>query len=78
MSWYKFAVEYVDARWPQLGGNSRKNTAKTLTAATLALLRAQPTQFDPVAVRTALREWAFNANRRSEAPRGRGGHPQMG
>ncbi|MFC9959816.1 hypothetical protein ACFVIB_20980 [Streptomyces nigra] len=69
MSWYKFAVQYVDARWPQLGGNSRKNMAKTLTATTLALLRARPTQFDPVAVRTALREWAFNANRRSEAPR---------
>lgn len=69
MSWYTFAVEYVDARWPQLGGNSRKNTAKTLTAATLALLRTQPTQFDPVAVRTALREWAFNTNRRQEAPR---------
>ncbi|MFD5078023.1 tyrosine-type recombinase/integrase [Streptomyces sp. NPDC058371] len=69
MSWYKFAVQYVDARWSQLGGNSRKNTAKTLTAATIALLRAQPTQFDPVAVRTALREWAFNVNRRPEAPR---------
>ncbi|RSM98906.1 mobile element protein [Streptomyces sp. WAC 01325] len=69
MSWYKFAVQYVDARWSQLGGNSRKNTAKTLTATTLALLRAQPSQFNLVAVRTALREWAFNANRRSEAPR---------
>ncbi|WP_428954617.1 tyrosine-type recombinase/integrase [Streptomyces sp. cg35] len=69
MSWYKFAVQYVDARWSQLGGNSRKNTAKTLTAVTVALLRSQPSQFDPVAVRTALREWAFNANRRSEAPR---------
>ncbi|WP_328431494.1 tyrosine-type recombinase/integrase [Streptomyces sp. NBC_00453] len=69
MSWYKFAIQYVDARWPQLGGNSRKNTAKTLTAATIALLRAQPTQFAPMAVRTALREWAFNANRRPDAPR---------
>ncbi|MFE5682563.1 tyrosine-type recombinase/integrase [Streptomyces sp. NPDC056512] len=69
MSWYKFAVQYVDARWSQLGGNSRKNTAKTLTATTIALLRLQPAQFDPVAVRTALREWAFNANRRPDAPR---------
>ncbi|MFD1312851.1 tyrosine-type recombinase/integrase [Streptomyces kaempferi] len=69
MSWYTFAVEYVDARWPELGGNSRKNTAKTLTAVTIALLRAQPTQFAPVAVRTALREWAFNSSRRAEAPR---------
>ncbi|MYT71349.1 MULTISPECIES: site-specific integrase [unclassified Streptomyces] len=69
MSWYTFAIQYVDARWPQLGGNSRKNTAKTLTAITIALLRARPAQFDPVAVRTALREWAFNVNRRPDAPR---------
>lgn len=69
MSWYAFAVGYVDARWAELGGNSRKNTAKTLTAVTIALLRAQPTQFAPVAVRTALREWAFNATRRAHAPR---------
>ncbi|MFF9769948.1 hypothetical protein ACF1GT_25720 [Streptomyces sp. NPDC014636] len=69
MSWYRFAVEYVDARWPQLGGNSRKNIAKTLTATTIALLRAKPTQFAPAAVRTALREWAFNTNRRPDAPR---------
>ncbi|MFF7879503.1 hypothetical protein ACH40F_13540 [Streptomyces sp. NPDC020794] len=37
MSWYTFAVEYVDTRWPELGGNSRKNTAKTLSAATNSL-----------------------------------------
>ncbi|MFH9858333.1 hypothetical protein [Streptomyces sp. NPDC017202] len=53
----------------ELGGNSRKDTAKTLTAVTIALLRAQPTQLAPVAVRTALREWAFNASRRADAPR---------
>ncbi|MFI2423384.1 site-specific integrase [Streptomyces sp. NPDC018955] len=69
MSWYKSAVEYVDARWSQLGGNSRKNMAKTLTATTIALLRAELTQFAPAAVRTALREWAFNTNRRPDAPR---------
>ncbi|MGW7065993.1 tyrosine-type recombinase/integrase [Streptomyces sp. NPDC054855] len=69
MSWYKFAVEYVYARWAQLGGNSRKNMARTLMATTIALLRSQPAHIDPVALRTALREWAFNANRRPEAPR---------
>ncbi|MBB4794333.1 hypothetical protein [Streptomyces nodosus] len=69
MSWYKFAVEYVDARWTQLAGNSRKNLAKTLTATTVALLRVKPAQFEPAAARTALREWAFNTNRRGAAPR---------
>jgi integrase len=69
MSWYDFAVEYADARWAQLGGNSRKNLAKTLTAVTVVLLRVKPSRFEAAAVRTALREWVFNKNRRSEAPR---------
>ncbi|MFJ6553418.1 hypothetical protein ACIQNT_14360 [Streptomyces luteogriseus] len=43
--------------------------SKTLTATTVALLRAKPTQFAPAAVRAALREWAFNTNRRPDAPR---------
>jgi transposase len=69
MSWYKFAVEYMDARWSQFGGISRKNIAKTLTATTIGLLQAKPAQFASAAVRTALREWAFNTNRRPDAPR---------
>ncbi|MER6923282.1 integrase [Streptomyces spiralis] len=40
-----------------------------MTATIIALLRAKPTQFAPAAVRTALREWAFNTNRRPDAPR---------
>ncbi|GGO81065.1 tyrosine-type recombinase/integrase [Wenjunlia tyrosinilytica] len=68
MSWYDFAIQHMDARWPRLAGNSRKNVAKTLMTTTVALLRTQPTQFRPIDVRTALREWAFNANRRADAP----------
>ncbi|MGV9346562.1 hypothetical protein ACWDSD_17410 [Streptomyces spiralis] len=40
-----------------------------MTATTIALLRAKPTQFAPAAVRTALREWVFNTNRRPGVPR---------
>src|SRR5690606_2172025 len=69
MSWYRFAVEYVGARWSQLGGNSRKKIAKPLTATPIALLRAKPAQFAPAALRTALREWALDTNRRPDAPR---------
>ncbi|MFD9715875.1 tyrosine-type recombinase/integrase [Streptomyces sp. NPDC059076] len=67
-NWYNFAVEYVDWKWARSGGNSRKNVAKAMTAATVALLRTPPKDFDPVKVRTALREWAFNTKRRAEAP----------
>lgn len=66
VKWYDFAVEYVNWKWPRASGNTRKNMAKTLTSATLALLRTPlPAHFDPVKVRRALREYAFNVNRSS-------------
>ncbi|MFE7174252.1 tyrosine-type recombinase/integrase [Streptomyces sp. NPDC057616] len=67
VSWYDFAVQFADAQWHRTAGNSRKNTAKALMTATVALLRTPPA-FKPVDVRTALREFAFNARRREEAP----------
>ncbi|MBT2383110.1 site-specific integrase [Streptomyces sp. ISL-11] len=68
VSWYDFAVQFADHQWHRTAGNSRKNTAKTLTAATFSLLRAAPSRFEPVEMRTALREFAFNTRRREEAP----------
>lgn len=64
-NWYDFAVEFVDKTWPHFSANQRKNVAKAMTPATIALLRTPPKQFDPVKVRTALREWAFNSKRRT-------------
>ncbi|MFF7789333.1 hypothetical protein [Streptomyces sp. NPDC007991] len=64
-NWYDFAVEFVDKSWPHFSANQRKNVAKAMTAATIALLRMPPKQFDPVKVRMALREWAFNSKRRT-------------
>ncbi|RSS80731.1 tyrosine-type recombinase/integrase [Streptomyces sp. WAC06614] len=69
VSWYDFAVQFADHQWQRTSGNSRKNTAKALTAATLALLKAPvPSAYDPVTVRRALREYAFNARRRAAVP----------
>ncbi|MEC4019709.1 tyrosine-type recombinase/integrase [Streptomyces sp. H27-D2] len=67
-SWYAFAVEYVDWKWTRSSGNNRKIIAKVMATATVALLRTPATQFEPVEVRTALREWAFNTKRRAAAP----------
>lgn len=64
-NWYDFAVEFVDKRWSHFSANQRKNVAKAMTPATIALLRTPPRQFDPVKVRTALREYAFNYKRRT-------------
>ncbi|MFH9663353.1 hypothetical protein ACH4NF_34335 [Streptomyces sp. NPDC017248] len=68
-NWYDFAVEYVDRTWARTSANHRKNVAKVLTAVTVALLRTPPKQFEPVQVRTALREWAFNHKRRTDPGR---------
>ncbi|MEU7042856.1 tyrosine-type recombinase/integrase [Streptomyces varsoviensis] len=68
LTWYDFALQYVDMKWSRISANNRKNTAKALTKVTLALLRAEPKQFDPVEVRRALREYAFNKAQRDEAP----------
>ncbi|MEU6228137.1 site-specific integrase [Streptomyces sp. NPDC047042] len=67
VKWFEFAIEYVDWKWPRASGNTRKNMAKALTPTTIALLRTPPpTHFDPVQVRRALREYAFNVNRRND------------
>ncbi|ALC31769.1 hypothetical protein ABE83_07320 [Streptomyces sp. CFMR 7] len=64
-NWYDFAIEFIDKKWPHFSANQRKNVAKAMTPATIALLRTPPKQFDPVKVRTALREYAFNHKRRT-------------
>ncbi|MEE1938050.1 site-specific integrase [Streptomyces sp. TRM 70361] len=67
VNWYDFAVEYVDWKWPRASGNTRKNMAKTLTSVTMAMLRTPvPAHFEPVEVRRAPREYAFNVNRRTD------------
>ncbi|PLW72576.1 tyrosine-type recombinase/integrase [Streptomyces sp. SCUT-3] len=68
VSWYDFAVQFVDAKWSRSSANNRKNVAKAFMTVTVALLRSEPRNFRPVMVRTALREWAFNRNRRDGAP----------
>lgn len=68
MTWYEFATAFVDAKWAKTSAANRKNIAKALTAATMALQRtAPPASFRPVDVRTALREFAFNPTRRESA-----------
>ncbi|MFH8588900.1 tyrosine-type recombinase/integrase [Streptomyces celluloflavus] len=68
ITWYDFALQYVDMKWSRISSNNRISTAKALTKVTLALLRAEPVQYEGVDVRKALREYAFNKKRRDEAP----------
>jgi integrase len=68
VTWYEFAIEYADRRWPRVSASQRKNTAQVLMTVTVVLCSGTAHDFDPVKVRTALREWAFNRERRDDAP----------
>lgn len=60
VAWLPFAQDYVAMKWPDLAPNSRRNTARALTTATLALVvgeRGRPTD---EMMRKALTAWAFN------------------
>ncbi|MBA4861738.1 tyrosine-type recombinase/integrase [Streptomyces sp. PSKA54] len=68
VNWYDFAIQFTDAQWARTSGNNRKNVAKALMTATVALLRTPPSSLNPVDLRRALREYAFNTKRREDAP----------
>lgn len=64
MSWFDFACAYVDMKWPDLSGNSRKGVAETLTTVTPAMLSSERGEPEAKTVREALHGWAFNRARR--------------
>ncbi|WP_017974407.1 tyrosine-type recombinase/integrase [Actinopolyspora halophila] len=64
MSWFDFACAYVDMKWPEQSGNSRKGIAETLTTVTPALLATERGKPDDKTLRDALFGWAFNRDRR--------------
>lgn len=68
VTWYDFAIQFVDQLWERTSANNRRNVAKALMPVTIALLRSQPTTFKGVDVRRALREYGFNTLRRDQAP----------
>lgn len=69
VSWYQHAIDYAGMKWPSAAAKSRVGIAETLTAVTIALLRADVGgRPDTKTMRDALYGWAFNFSR-SEADR---------
>lgn len=60
VNWLVFAREYAAMKWPRLAPNSRRNTARALTNATLALVASNRGRPDDGELRKALTAWAFN------------------
>jgi hypothetical protein len=68
VSWLAFAQEYAAMKWPHLAPNSRRNTARALANATLALVTSDRGRPAEAELRKAMTSWAFNS-------RARRGHP---
>ena len=62
--WLDFAMEYVDMKWAHLAPNSRRNTARALTNATLALIDSNRGRPNDNALRRTLDGWVFNSRTR--------------
>jgi len=60
VTWLLFAQQYAGMKWSRLAPNSRRNTARALTTATLALATTDRGRPDDEQLRRALTGWAFN------------------
>ncbi|MGE3413993.1 MAG: tyrosine-type recombinase/integrase [Dehalococcoidia bacterium] len=68
VNWLAFAREYAAMKWPRLAPNSRRNTARALTNATLALVVGTRGRPDDDLMRSALTSSAFNLGASSANP----------
>ncbi|WP_257003638.1 site-specific integrase [Streptomyces sp. SA15] len=59
ISWYAFALEYLEMRWPQVAAKTRNETNDALCAITLTMLRDVRGRPSDEMLRQALRNWAF-------------------
>jgi hypothetical protein len=71
MSWYEFACDYVDAKWPKSAATTRRTVPEAMTAVTCSMLTTDRGRPDGVQLRFALKRFAFNTGRRdgSNQPR---------
>src|SRR5215831_7491326 len=68
MSWYDFCVSYVDMKWKHSAGKRRATIAWALVTVMPAMIAATKGKPDDKTMRTALRQWGFNAKRRADCP----------
>ena len=67
VSWYEFACEYVDMKWPDVSPAHRKAIAEALITVTPVLLSTPSAPEEAKRIRSALLNWAFNTRRRGSA-----------
>jgi hypothetical protein len=68
LSWYQFAVEYVDLKWNGSAATSRRTDAEALTAITMQMFSTRSKMPNEKLLRRVLKLWAFNTRNRTERP----------
>ena len=68
MCWYDFCVAYVDMKWKHSAAKRRATIAWTLVTVMPPMIATTKAAPEPKAMRRALRQWAFNTNRRAKCP----------
>ena len=68
MSWYDFCVVYVDMKWKHSAAKRRATIAWALVTVMPPMIATTKAAPEPKTMRRALRQWAFNKNRRAECP----------
>jgi integrase len=67
-TWWEWAIEYTDLKWPTLAPTSRRSIAEALTTATMALLGTEKAGPPAKKLRSAMKRWAFVTPRRKAGP----------
>ena len=66
LSWYQFAVEFVDLKWNDSAATSRRTDAEAMTAITMQMFSTTSRMPDEKLLRRVLKLWAFNTRNRAE------------
>lgn len=66
MTWFAFACDYVDSKWPRVAATTRRTIAEALTALTMSTFTSQRGMPSGELMRRALKRWAFNTARRDD------------
>jgi integrase len=64
MSWFEFAIKYIDMKWPRAAAKSRAGNADALATVTPVMFTTEKGKPDDRTIRRALTGWAFNKKRR--------------
>jgi integrase len=59
LTWYAFALKYVEVKWPHAAAKTRDSLTDALATVTAALVEDRPGKPDELLLRTALRQYAL-------------------